>query len=377
MKNIWGASAALLTFATGPAWAEGPVVPAWATAFAGEKLVAVDGSTLTLGTSDGGLTLTRISLAGATQSTAYTFMSEKMGSITGSGDASHVTGFFRITEIGLNAEYGDGRTEQLFANVNGGISLSGRGAANCMSWYPANHVFGAAERRAAVAAYAASLGVTQTAGKGKAAPVAACPAPAQMRVAKTHAAAPGVLAPETAIAVRTSEVHAVNDTVAVVPGAAVTASLQPGAAKLMTVAAPAPAPVIAAAAPVAVAPAPAATVIPVSATAPAPEPGHGASNCLSVESDGTNLGFRNHCVFNVQFAYCLQNKDDPRALCNVETRGGSVPANAFVALLSDSNIKPEDAEHDFRWVACSGNGVSAYLDRAEPPSGRCSRPNAS
>jgi hypothetical protein len=377
MKNTLrlAASAAVLALAAGPAWAEGPAVPAWATAFAGEKLVAVDGSTLTLGATDGGLTLTRISPAGATQSIAYTFMSEKMGSIADGGDASHVTGFFRITEIGLNAEYSDGHTEQMFANTGGGISLTGHGgsAAGCMSWYRADHTFGAAERRAAVAAYAASLGVAQT-GKGKASPVATCPAPTQTRIAHTvHEQAPGLLAPATAV--RDSEVHAVNDSqpVAAVPGAAVTASLQP--AKLMMVAASAPAPVVlAAATPVAAVPVAATTV---AAAAPAQEPGHGASNCLSVESDGANLGFRNHCIFNVQFAYCLQNKDDPQALCNVETRAGTVPANAFVALLSGTNIRPEDAEHDFRWVACSGTGISAYLDRAEPPSGRCVRPNAS
>ncbi|HEY1709962.1 MAG TPA: hypothetical protein VGG10_16955 [Rhizomicrobium sp.] len=362
MKTILhaAASAALLALAVSPASAEGQALPAWATVFAGEKLVAVDGSSLSLIPTGNGLTLTRLSPGGATQSTVYTLMSEKMGSIADGGDLGHVTGFFRITDIGLNAEYGDGRTEQLFANAGGGLSLSGHGAgaANCASWYPAGHVFGAAERRAAVAAYAASLGVAQT-GKGKPVPVATCPAPAQTRIAQTPAAAPGLLAPTTAVAVRNSEVHAVNDTVAAVPG--VTASLQPGAAKQMTAAAPAPA----------------TAVLPVAATIPASETGHGASTCLSVESDGASLGFRNHCLFNVQFVYCLQNRDDPQALCNVETRAGTVPANAFVALLSDTNIKPEDAEHDFRWVACSGSGVTAYLDRAEPPSGRCVRPNAS
>ena len=44
-----------------------------------------------------------------------------------------------------------------------------------------------------------------------------------------------------------------------------------------------------------------------------------------------------------------------------------------------ANIKPEDAEHNFRWVACSGaaTDVTAYLDKAEPPSGRCIKTNAS
>jgi hypothetical protein len=37
-----------------------------------------------------------------------------------------------------------------------------------------------------------------------------------------------------------------------------------------------------------------------------------------------------------------------------------------------------DADHDFRWVACSGNSgdVVAHLDRADPPVGRCERTGA-
>jgi len=54
-------------------------------------------------------------------------------------------------------------------------------------------------------------------------------------------------------------------------------------------------------------------------------------------------------------------------------------ANGFAAVLLDTNIKSADADHDFRWVACSGNtgDVIAHLDRSEPPAGRCVRTTAS
>ena len=103
--------------------------------------------------------------------------------------------------------------------------------------------------------------------------------------------------------------------------------------------------------------------------------GSGASQCLSVESDGANIGFRNHCNYGVQFAYCLQRASDPATACDAGTKTGTVPANGFEPVLLNANIKTADAEHDFRWVACSGNAgdVVAHLDRSEPPVGRCVR----
>jgi hypothetical protein len=103
--------------------------------------------------------------------------------------------------------------------------------------------------------------------------------------------------------------------------------------------------------------------------------GSGASDCLSVDTDGASLGFRNHCAFGVQFAYCLQRNTDPAANCGIGSKNGAVEPNGFAALLLDTNIKSADAEHDFRWVACSGEtgDVVARLDRSDPPEGRCVR----
>jgi hypothetical protein len=106
--------------------------------------------------------------------------------------------------------------------------------------------------------------------------------------------------------------------------------------------------------------------------------GHGASSCLTIESDGATIGFRNHCAYGVQFAYCVQKAGDAAADCGAGAKAGSVSANGYT-LLADINIKSADAEHDFRWVACSGGtgSVVAHLDRADPPAGRCTRASAS
>jgi hypothetical protein len=97
-----------------------------------------------------------------------------------------------------------------------------------------------------------------------------------------------------------------------------------------------------------------------------------------VDSDGANLGFRNHCAYGVQFAYCLQRAGDEATNCDAGSKTGAVPANGFAAVLLDTNIETADAEHDFRWVACSGDAgdVIAHLDRSDPPAGRCVRTGA-
>jgi hypothetical protein len=107
--------------------------------------------------------------------------------------------------------------------------------------------------------------------------------------------------------------------------------------------------------------------------------GHGASDCLSVDSDGSSIGFRNACAYNVEFSFCLQKAADPGVACDAGTEAGNISPNTFAPVLLDTNIKSSDAEHDFRWVACSGGKgeVEAHLDRVDPPAGRCVRVNAS
>jgi hypothetical protein len=100
---------------------------------------------------------------------------------------------------------------------------------------------------------------------------------------------------------------------------------------------------------------------------------HGASNCLSIDSDGQNWGFRNACDSSVQFAYCLQNGRDAATACGTGTAIGGVARNGFFALIASSAVI--DDNHQFRWVACSGDAgtVTPHLDRSAPPAGRCVR----
>jgi hypothetical protein len=367
---------ALVLAGLSPALAEGRQgeSPAWMAPVAGVKLTAVDGSTMTLAASEGGFALALAAPNGASQRSSFAFVSDKLGTISDDADSGHVIGFFRETESGLEVQFGDGRSETIVANDAGGISLmlhASTGEASCVSWYPSGHVFGAAEKRAALAAYANRLGIADRPKKAQHAVSTCAPAahiakkspPYKIGMysgpAVTNSGAAGL----TPVAVRTSEVHMIDGAVAA-PLAAISppaATLQPAAPVVQQ---PPPQPM---------------TAQPAQVTLAAAVPdGHGASDCLSVEFDGANIGFRNHCAYGVQFAYCLQKASDPAADCGAGAKAGAVGANGFALLLAHFNSKSADAEHDFRWVACSGgNGsVTAHLDRADPPAGRCIRAGA-
>jgi hypothetical protein len=379
-------AAALLCAASPCLAGESDAAPAWLQPIAGQKLIAVDGSTLKLSQTEGGMALSLTAANGGARNASFAFMSDKLGTISDDASAGHVIGFFRETDTGLEATFADGRNETLIANMEGGVSLQTRadnGDAQCTSWYPQNHAFSEAERRAALAAFADRLGIADHGKKAaprppqtcigaspriaKAKPQAAAPTPAHAATAPLPPYKIGMYNPATSsgaaglapVVVRTSEVHLID--------AAPTAPLS------AIPPAPAPQPTAPVPQPHAAAPAPQTTAT----TTAAASDGHGASDCLTVERDGANLGFRNHCGYGVQFAYCLQKASDPAADCGASAKAGAVEASGFAAVLTDTDLK--SAEADFRWVACSGaNGsVVAHLDRADPPEGRCVRANAS
>jgi len=312
MKTIL-AAAALALISAAPAWSDDAAAdsgPAWFNAVADQKLIAVDGASILLSSADNKMTLTMASAAGGAQKRVYALMSDNMGTV--SDDAGRMLGFFRVTDTGLEETFGDGHTEQLTLNGYGGLSLTAHndGATTCMAWYPAGHTFSEAERRAAVADYASRLGLVEH-----------------------HIAS----VPTGPIMVHTVTVHTIDPPVSIAPAKAGWSATAHTAQN------------------------------------DAPQPGHGASDCLHVESDGANLGFRNQCGYGVQFAYCLQTSAETDANCGVGAKAGNVSANGFTPLLMDTNIKAADAEHDFRWVACSGAAgeVTPQLDRPDPPAGRC------
>ncbi len=378
-KHLAGATALTFIFLTGTALAgdAAPAAPNWLASIAGQKLDAVDGSSIQFTPMDKGISLAVTSPSGETQKNVFAMLNDRLGTVSDGANGDHLIGTFRTTDNGLEAQFADGHSETLAANSGGGISVTLSSAANgkaCMAWYPQGHSFSEAERRAAVAEYAQRLGVSDA----KIPPVShSCDtaAPAQ-KLASTpsHLPAKGKISANdkglVPIMVRTSVVHAVD-----------------GAASVPVVAMAAPKVVPAAALPKAP---PTVSMGPMleqasvkssdeGAGQESVEPGHGASGCLTVDNNGADLGFRNQCGFSVEFSYCLQNADDPAIACDAGSRAGNVAANSFEPLLRGVNIKAEDAEHDVRWVGCTGaeGEVVAHLDKTDPPAGRCVRTQAS
>jgi hypothetical protein len=361
------------------------LAPDWITSVAGQKLEAVDGSSILFSVSDRNVALAVTSPSGETQKNVFAMMNDKLGTVSDGANGDHLIGFFRTVDDGLEAQFADGHTEQLTMNAGGGISVMLNSAANgkaCMAWYPHGHVFSDAERRTALAEYAQRLGVKDA----RIAPVShSCDAPSEQKSASVRPGAQQIKPKDRIVAnakglvpimVRTSVVHAVDATA---PAAAVVAP------KAVAIAAP-KAEIVAAAPHKIPTVSMDAMVQQASATTSddddtqeaAVEPGHGASGCLSVDNDGSDFGFRNQCGFNVEFSYCLESSDDPAIACDAGSRAGNVSANGFVPLLRGVNIKTEDAEHDVHWVGCTGSAqdVVAHLDKSDPPAGRCVRIHA-
>src|SRR5258706_1218315 len=383
---MWSARAALLTFVfagmTTNAFAavlEGPAAAPKETTGApaqsldgmvGKKLIAIDGSTIALMPAEGGLAREIIGSNGAVQKTMFEFINEKLGTVSDARNAANVIGVFRTTGAGIEVHYADGSSETLATNPSGGLTIESISASSdsCIAWYPEGHVFSLEERRAALAQFATKLGLADAADKKPTSSKAACgpasvphtydiPAKAeapppgrQAGLPRNLATPPGVglaaglstaaiknpdLAPDLRpVEVRNSEVHPIDANVA-----------QP-------------------------------TQMVASADVPMPAGAadqKGASTCLSVESDGMHWGFRNHCGYSVQFAYCQMSGTDQLGSCRDGTLSGSVAANGFGSLVADESLKESDAIHDFRWVACQGGAgeVIPRLDQTNPPTGRC------
>ena len=325
--------------------------PAWLASVAGAKVVAVDGTGMALSLSPVGMVRETIAPGGASQKTWFTFLNSRQGTVSDGADAAKVTGVFRIADPGVAIDYADGRSEFVQPNGAGGIAVTttipGQ-ASFCTAWYPLGHSFTAADREAALAAYATRLGVSSAKHKS-----AACAAPtsdtgkteasahASGKPAynrhstpdRTAAAEPVARAPMQAVAVRESQVHAID-------APSVPLAQQP-APEHSADARPLP-------------------------TAPATP-----SACLSVESDGASLGFRNHCGFDVQFAWCVPAASDAAKSCSSGGVPGTVSANGFGRLFAQAGLNT--SEYDLRWIACSAasGDVHPRLVRSDPPAGEC------
>ena len=325
----------------------------WYDAVTGTKLSSLEGSTAQLSLGESGLDLAVTAPDGGTTDKLFEYVSDRLGVVYDSGDKSTPIGVFRQSGNGIDAEYADGHSELISTNNGGGLTIAIHAPDSglmCMKWYPQGHVFDESERKEALAAYANKLGLSSDENMKAPAATSCTDAPArtasvQKPVAKAGRA-PVKLAMQTpkTILVKASDIHTIDP----MPGAAIAAT---------AFAAPAVADT-------------GAHLVKTSAEVP---PNHGASECLSIDSDGQNWGFRNACDNSVQFAYCLQNGKDAGTACGSGTAIGGVAQHGFFALIASSAVI--DDNHQFRWVACAGDAgtVTPHLDRTDPPAGRCVR----
>jgi hypothetical protein len=314
--------------------------------FAGRTLIGVDRSTVSLAPDGNAMAVTITSPDGEVRRLLLSALGNGMGSIADASAPSEAIGMFRASASGLRAEYADGHVETIAVDGDGlRLTLTGdTGKTYCASWYPQGHSFSDAERKAAVAAYARRIGLsdggTPASTCATAAPLpvkAAMPVPTlkKRKTGSVAAIAPGTaLPPPEDGAFKPSEVHTID---AATPVATLTPAVAPAALQVDE------------------------TI---------------ASNCLKVDSDGAYWGFRNHCGYSVQFSFCLLQGNDTMTACG--TGGGiagSVPANGFGALFSDASLGERGVDHKFRWIGCRGGAgeVVAHLDHADPASGRCVR----
>jgi hypothetical protein len=323
-------------------------------AMSGRTLVAVDGATLTLTAKENGLVRAVRAPDGSLQKTAFTFLGNGLGTIS-SEDAAQVGGVFHLTATGVEADYVDGHVELLTRAGADGLFVLSRSAGGeeaCTAWYPGGHAFSAGERKLAVAAYARRLGLADAAPPPQGGcltqsnittPASALNAPPPPHHKPARPGRPAPLSPAS-LTVPADGLNALQN----VP-------VRPSTVHLIDAG---PAGGIAS---------PAAT--------PAIDESI-ASNCLKVDNDGSYWGFRNHCGYNVQFAYCLLHGADPMTRCDgANAVPGSVSASGFGALFAGDSPLAHNADRAFRWVGCRGGAgeVAAHLDQPDPASGRCVR----
>ena len=320
-------------------------------ALSGKTLSSLDGSSVSLETEGGGMLRTIVSADGRSDKAVFNLLNDNLGTISTAADSVRVIGFFRTTDSSMTAEYSDGRTEHLSLTDSGGLTAlftSASGQTACVSWYPKGHLFSADERKAAVSAYAQRLGVALAV-----TPKSALRCAPQMRTATAPKPEARLMHPVLRqVAARTTlPPYKLGDSLT---------NLEPVPVRESIVHA--------------IDPPASAIAIPNGSNAATNEAV--ASNCLKVDSDGSYWGFRNHCGYSVQFAYCLLRDAGETASCGAHGEGaapGSVAASGFSALFADRTLSGGPAEHDFRWVACRGGAgeVEARLDIAEPAAGRC------
>src|SRR6185312_13468112 len=143
-----------------------------------------DGAAMTVSLTEGGWTRQIAATGTPVQTTYFTFLNTRQGTVSDTRDGRAV-GVFRLTPAGLMVDFADERSE-LWTVTSEGVAWTESAPARtsiCTAWYPQGHTFSVAERQAAVAAYAARIGIAYA----PTVPVATCNA--------ATAQASGMLAP--------------------------------------------------------------------------------------------------------------------------------------------------------------------------------------
>jgi hypothetical protein len=360
-----------------PSQVTAPVLPLHS--LVGKTLIAVDGSTIDLNQSEGGLTRIVTLPDGTTQQTAFAFMSDRIGTVS---NETAAVGLFRAKGDEIDTNYVDGTTEVMKPGTASGLVLVSRdsnGNSACTAWYPEGHVFSQDEKKAAVEEYATRLGIsqqpstkkrrpthagTQTCGGGFVTNIATNGAstsqPPSLQPLASQSQIPAESSPSTnakpadalqAIPVKDSPVHLID---APFEPAAAPQAIQDVTFGTRSTTSQSPA----------------AVSVPQAARAVS-----NAAECLSVANNGEYWGFQNRCSTVVQFAYCEMSNANPLTSCHSTSVSGSVAANGFSALVNASSLSLQGVNHEFRWMACDGGAgeVVPHLDSVDPPSGRCLR----
>src|SRR5580765_2552641 len=89
----------------------------------GKKLISIDGSMISIGGSEGGMSREIVAPNGAVQKLNFSFINDKLGTVADARDAKNVIGVFRMTDATINIEYADGSSEKLSASGSGSISV--------------------------------------------------------------------------------------------------------------------------------------------------------------------------------------------------------------------------------------------------------------
>src|SRR5271170_4592836 len=97
--------------------------PAAIAGIAGKKLLAIDGSSITLTTNDDGIAREITAPNGTSKKNLFAFLNDRVGSVSDGDDNDKVVGVFRLTAKGIVTDYSDGRSEVLYPNDQGGVSL--------------------------------------------------------------------------------------------------------------------------------------------------------------------------------------------------------------------------------------------------------------